>query len=69
LANEPTAPELVLQPGQKVVATVDLDGVPKGTQGKVMLANGFNWKRYRVLFANGSEIGNLDGRHLEARRR
>jgi hypothetical protein len=69
LANEPTAAELVLKPGQKVVATVDLDGVPKGTEGKVMLANGFNWKRYRVLFANGAEVGNLDGRHLEARKR
>ena len=27
---------------------------PTGTEGKVILANGFNWLRYRVLFANGA---------------
>jgi hypothetical protein len=69
LANEPSAPELVLKLGQKVVATVDVEGVPKGTVGKVMLANGFNWKRYRVLFANGVEVAHLDARHLEPHRR
>ena len=36
-----------------------------GTEGKVILANGFNWQRYRVLFDNGAEIGDLDHRHLE----
>ena len=34
-------------------------------QGKVILANGFNWQRYRVLFENGGELGDLDHRHLE----
>jgi hypothetical protein len=29
------------------------------------LANGFNWLRYRVLFTNGQEIGDLDHRHLQ----
>jgi hypothetical protein len=29
------------------------------------LANGFNWQRYRVLFANGAELGDLDGRQIE----
>jgi hypothetical protein len=43
---------------------VDLPGVPAGTPGKVILANGFNWFRYRVLFANGQEVGDLDGRNL-----
>jgi hypothetical protein len=28
------------------------------------LANGFNWLRYRVLFSNGHELGDLDHRHL-----
>jgi hypothetical protein len=28
------------------------------------LSNGFNWLRYRVLFTNGAEIGDLDHRHL-----
>jgi hypothetical protein len=39
--------------------------VPVGTPGKVILANGFNWLRYRVRFENGVELGDLDGRHLE----
>ena len=40
-------------------------GVPAGTEGKVILANGFNWQRYRVLFDNGAELGDLDSRHIE----
>ena len=63
-----SGPELNLKPGQRVVAIVDLDGVPKGTTGKVLLANGFNWKRYRVLFENDVEVGHLDGRHIERRK-
>lgn len=46
------------------MTTVDLDGVTAGTEGKVILSNGFNWLRYRVLFSNGIEIGDLDHRHL-----
>ena len=38
--------------------------MPEGTPGKVILANGFNWLRYRVLFENGAELGDLDDRHL-----
>jgi hypothetical protein len=30
----------------------------------VILANGFNWQRYRVLFANGAEHGDLDQRSI-----
>lgn len=44
---------------------MELDGVPQGTQGKVILSNGFNWLRYRVLFDNGVEIGDLDARTIE----
>lgn len=43
----------------------DVHGAPTGTEGKVILANGFNWQRYRVLFDNGGELGDLDHRHLE----
>ena len=39
---------------------------PRRSEGKVLLANGFNWQRYRVLFDNGAEVGDLDHRHLEA---
>jgi hypothetical protein len=50
---------------QKVVAKRDLDGVPAGTVGKIILANGFNWKRYRILFANGVELADLEGDDIE----
>lgn len=45
-------------------AIVDLPGVPASTAGRVILANGFNWQRYRVLFENGVELGDLDQRHI-----
>ena len=61
----PHADQLTLKVGDRVRTTVDLDGVPVGTEGRVLLANGFNWQRYRVAFANGVELGDLDGRHLE----
>ena len=50
---------------RQVRTIVDLPDVPVGTEGKVILANGFNWLRYRVLFDNGAEIGDLDHRHIE----
>ena len=62
---KPHADQLDLRLGDRVRSTVDLQGVVAGTDGKVILANGFNWQRYRVLFANGAEIGDLDGRQLE----
>ena len=61
---KPHADQLDLRLGDKVRATVDLEGVPEGTQGKVILANGFNWQRYRVRFVTGVELGDLDHRHL-----
>ena len=60
----PHANQLELRIGDRVRATVDLIGVPVGTEGKVLLANGFNWLRYRVLFDNGVELADLDNRHL-----
>ena len=62
---KPHAGQLDLRTGDKVRATVDLPGVAEGTTGKVILANGFNWQRYRVLFTDGTELGDLDHRHLE----
>ena len=61
---KPHPNQLELGRGDRVSATVDLPGVPVGTEGKVILANGFNWLRYRVQFTNGAELGDLDGRHL-----
>jgi hypothetical protein len=65
LADE-LPPEIILKPGQRVRAKVDLAKVPAGTKGRVLVANGFAWRRYRVRFDNGVEVGFLDGRHLEA---
>ena len=46
-----------LQVKDKVVAAVDLLGVPAGTRGKVSLVNGFRWIRYRVYFDTGADLG------------
>ena len=67
---KPHADQLDLRIGDRVEATVDLEAndgsaVPAGGQGKVILANGFNWQRYRVLFSNGAEIGDLDERTIK----
>ncbi len=62
---KPHLDQLDLKMGDRVAATVDLPGVPEGTQGKVLLAAGFNWLRYRVLFANGVELSDLDHRNLQ----
>ena len=60
----PEASQLDIDRGDKVVAIVDLEGVPSGTRGRVILANGFNWLRYRVRFDNGVELADLDGHHI-----
>lgn len=49
-----------LQVKDKVVAAVDLLGVPAGTHGKVSLVNGFRWIRYRVYFDNGADLGSIN---------
>ncbi len=64
LAN-PAADQLDLRMKDRVRAIVDLPGVAAGAEGKVILANGFNWQRYRVLFSNGVELGDLDQRSIE----
>ena len=65
LAGQPQ-PAVELTLGQRCRAIVDLPRVPGGTEGTVVLADGFAWRRYRVRFDNGVELGFLDGRHLEA---
>ena len=49
-----------MQVKDKVVAAVDLLGVPAGTRGKVSLVNGFRWIRYRVYFDNGADLGSIN---------
>ena len=43
-----------------VLATVDLPGVPAGTEGRIKVINGFDWVRYWVFFDNGVDLGQLD---------
>ena len=61
---KPHEGQLDLRTGDKVRAIVDLPGIAEGTEGKVILANGFNWQRYRVRFPDGTELSDLDHRHL-----
>jgi hypothetical protein len=56
--------QLDLRLGDRVRTTIDLPGIREGTEGKVILANGFNWQRYRVLFPDGTELGDLDQRTI-----
>jgi hypothetical protein len=62
---KPHEDQIDLKIGDRVVSTVEFPSVPAGTEGKVILANGFNWQRYRVLFHNGVEVGDLDARNIE----
>ena len=57
--------QLDLRIGDRVKATVDLIGVPAGTEGNVILANGFNWLRYRVLFDKGGEHADHDQPNIQ----
>jgi hypothetical protein len=60
----PHEDQIDLRIGDRVTAKDGIPGVPEGTAGKVILANGFNWMRYRVRFTNGAEVADLDARHL-----
>jgi hypothetical protein len=53
---------------QKVVAVVDLPGVPAGTFGKVWFVSGVTWVRYHVAFENGEQLANVDGNDLRDRK-
>ena len=52
----------------RVVAAVDLPGVPEGTAGKVRVANGVSWYRYWVSFDNGIDLGGVGHEQLAQRR-
>lgn len=64
LAGE-QADQLILKRGARVRAIKALPRVPEGTEGKVILVGGFNWRRYRVRFDNGIETGSLDAKSIE----
>ena len=48
----------------RVVAAVDLPGIPAGTEGKVIMVAGFTWIRYWVRWANGVERGSINRSNL-----
>ncbi len=50
----------VLKTGTRVRATVDMKGVPLGTEGKVIHVQGLSWIRYWVWFDNGIRLGTID---------
>ncbi len=56
----------VLRRKERVVAAVDMPGIPAGTPGKVFMVAGFDWVRYWVRFENGVTRGSL-GRYKLAR--
>jgi hypothetical protein len=56
----------VLRRKDRVVAAVDMPGIPAGTPGRVTMVAGFDWIRYWVRFANGVVRGSL-GREKLAR--
>jgi len=64
LFSKTVAPETPFKKNDVVKATMDLAGVPAGTQGKIKVINGFSWVRYWVFFDNGVELGQLDADEL-----
>jgi hypothetical protein len=48
----------------RVVAAVDLPGIPAGTTGKVTFVAGFDWIRYWVRWDNGVTRGSINRKHL-----
>ncbi len=50
----------VLKSGTRVRATVAMQGVPVGTEGKVIHVQGLSWIRYWVWFDNGIRLGTID---------
>lgn len=48
----------------RVVAAVDMPGIPAGTRGEVIFVEGFSWIRYWVRFENGVVRGSLNRNKL-----
>lgn len=49
---------------ERVVAAVDMPGIPAGTKGKVTFVEGFTWIRYWVRFENGVVRGSINRNKL-----
>jgi hypothetical protein len=66
MAKGAVAPRIAVEfrRNERIKTLDDLPGVPKGTEGRVVLVDGFTWTRYRVAFDNGRDLGTIDGSHL-----
>lgn len=53
------ASKTALTTGSRVVAAIEMKGVPAGTPGKVIHVQGLSWTRYWVWFDNGLRVGTL----------
>jgi hypothetical protein len=60
----PTGVATEFRRNERVKTLDELPGVPLGTEGQVLLVDGFTWTRYRVTFDNGYDLGSIDGSHL-----
>jgi hypothetical protein len=49
---------------ERVVAAVDMPGIPAGTRGKVTFVEGFTWIRYWIRFENGVIRGSINRNKL-----
>jgi hypothetical protein len=65
-ATAPTLPDRTtpFRKKDRVVAAVDLPGIPAGTTGKVTFVAGFDWIRYWVRWDNGVQRGSINRKHL-----
>lgn len=64
MSNQSATPPFAAK--ARVKASIDLPGIPAGTEGVVVMVVGIEWLRCRVRFDNGVERGMLDAAHLEA---
>ena len=58
------ATDVRIKKNSRVVAAVDLRGVPEGTTGKVKVIDGLDWLRAWVEFDNGVWMGSISADKL-----
>lgn len=54
--------------GTKIRLVDDIPGYPAGTEGKVAVANGFEWIRYWIRFPDGKAVGHVDHKSVVKRK-
>ena len=64
MAKTSVAGAAPLERKARVVAAIDLPGIPAGTTGKVSFVQGFTWIRYWVRWNNGVLRGSMNRKVL-----